>query len=77
MRLAAALGAGVHLRGGRRLNALRRPAIVTNSAHSLTASGARRGFRLGDYFRRRLSFSGEGRIIAGFFVGAAIKTLQN
>ena len=35
VRLAAALGAGVHLRGGRWPNALRRPGIVTSSAHSL------------------------------------------
>jgi thiamine-phosphate pyrophosphorylase len=35
VRLAAALGAGVHLRGGRWPNALRRLGIVTSSAHSL------------------------------------------
>ena len=34
-RLAAALGAGVHLRGGRWPGALRPPGMVTSSAHSL------------------------------------------
>jgi thiamine-phosphate pyrophosphorylase len=35
VRLAAALGAGVHLRGGRWPGVLRRPGIVTSSAHTL------------------------------------------
>ena len=34
-RLAAALGAGIHLRNGRWPSALRRPGIVTSSAHTL------------------------------------------
>ena len=35
VRLAASLGAGVHLRGGRWPGPLRRPGIVTSSAHTL------------------------------------------